>query len=77
MERKTGARGLRTIMEGVLLDTMYDLPGMENVSKIVVDEGVVTGETKPYIIYESEDKSTLAKVAPEDERLPTGSGGVG
>ena len=77
MERKTGARGLRTIMEGVLLDTMYDLPGMENVSKIVVDEGVVTGETKPYIIYESEDTSTLAKVAPEEERLPTGSDGVG
>lgn len=53
MLRKTGARGLRTILENVLLDTMYDLPSMENVTKVVVDEVVVTGETKPYIIYES------------------------
>ena len=35
------------------LDTMYDLPSMENVTKVVVDEVVVTGETKPYVIYES------------------------
>ncbi len=55
MQRKTGARGLRTILESVLLDTMYDLPGMTNASKVVVDEGVVTGETKPYVIYESDD----------------------
>jgi len=53
MLRKTGARGLRTILENVLLDTMYDLPSMENVTKVVVDEVVVTGETKPYVIYES------------------------
>jgi len=71
MERKTGARGLRTIMESVLLDTMYDLPSMENVSKVVVDEGVVTGETKPYIIYESEE--TAPEVVAEEERRPTGS----
>jgi len=51
MERKTGARGLRTIMEQVLLDTMYDLPSLENVSKVVVDEAVITGESDPYIIY--------------------------
>ena len=38
MDRKTGARGLRTILEQVLLDTMYDLPSMENVSKVVVDD---------------------------------------
>ena len=73
MERKTGARGLRTIMEGVLLDTMYDLPSMENVSKVVVDEGVVTGETKPYIIYESEDSAAIADGAESEERRPTGS----
>jgi len=76
MERKTGARGLRTIMESVLLDTMYDLPSMENVSKVVVDEGVVTGETKPYIIYESEDTAALADTATEEERRPTGSDSV-
>jgi ATP-dependent Clp protease ATP-binding subunit ClpX len=55
MQRKTGARGLRTILENVLLDTMYDLPSMKNATKVVVDDAVVTGETKPYIIYESEE----------------------
>jgi len=52
MERKTGARGLRTILESVLLDSMYDLPSMENVSKVVVDEAVIKGESPPYIIYD-------------------------
>ncbi len=52
MERKTGARGLRTILEQVLLDTMYDLPSMENVSKVVVDETVIAGENPPYFIYD-------------------------
>jgi ATP-dependent Clp protease ATP-binding subunit ClpX len=69
MQRKTGARGLRTILESVLLDTMYDLPTMTNVSKVVVDEGVVTGETKPYVIYESDD----VRPPDEAEQLPTGS----
>ena len=55
MERKTGARGLRTILEHVLLDTMYDMPSMDNVSKILVDETVIKGENKPYIMYESDD----------------------
>jgi len=52
MERKTGARGLRTIMEQVLLDSMYELPSMENVSKVVIDEAVIRGDAKPYLIYE-------------------------
>jgi ATP-dependent Clp protease ATP-binding subunit ClpX len=52
MERKTGARGLRSILENILLDTMYDLPSMENVTKVVIDEGVINGESKPLIIYE-------------------------
>jgi len=56
MDRKTGARGLRTIMEQVLLDTMYDLPSMEDVSKIVVDESVVIGENDPYVIYQGSEK---------------------
>jgi ATP-dependent Clp protease ATP-binding subunit ClpX len=51
LKRKTGARGLRTILESVLLDTMYDLPSMENVSKVVVDESVINHQTEPYVIY--------------------------
>jgi ATP-dependent Clp protease ATP-binding subunit ClpX len=66
MARKTGARGLRTILETVLLDTMYELPSMENVSKVVVDESVVNGENKPYIMYESDESR-------RDERRPAGS----
>jgi len=53
MVRKTGARGLRTIMEQILLDTMYDLPSMENVSKVVIDENVIAGEAKPYMIFDA------------------------
>ncbi len=53
MLRKTGARGLRTIMEKILLDTMYDLPSEQSVSKVVVDESVVKGEAAPYLIYEN------------------------
>jgi len=71
MERKTGARGLRTILENVLLDTMYDLPAMTNATKVVVDEAVVSGETKPYVIYESEDTQLTAV---EERRRPAGSG---
>jgi ATP-dependent Clp protease ATP-binding subunit ClpX len=52
VERKTGARGLRSIMEGNLLDIMYDLPSMKNVAKIVLDDSAISGETKPLIIYE-------------------------
>src|SRR5882672_8106742 len=54
-ERKTGARGLRTILENILLDVMYDLPSMEHVSKVAVDEAVVRGEAKPFIVYENAD----------------------
>lgn len=61
MKRKTGARGLRTIMEHILLDIMYDLPSMEGVSKIVVDETVVSGDNPPYILYsQSKDHKQLA-----------------
>ena len=60
MERKTGARGLRTILENVLLDTMYDLPSTEGVSKVVVDEAVIKGDAKPYLIYESTDYEKAA-----------------
>ena len=60
MERKTGARGLRTIMEQVLLDTMYDLPSIDDISKVVVDETVIMGENEPYIIYEGGEKQLAA-----------------
>jgi len=60
MERKTGARGLRTILEHVLLDTMYDLPSMEDVSKVVIDEAVIKGEAKPYMIFNGNDKQRVA-----------------
>jgi ATP-dependent Clp protease ATP-binding subunit ClpX len=70
MKRKTGARGLRTILESVLLDTMYDLPSSASAKKVVLDEAVVDGETKPYIIYESDEPPT---VNTEQLERPTGS----
>ena len=59
MVRKTGARGLRSIVEGVLLETMYEIPSMDNATKVVVDETVIKGESKPIIIYETQqDKAS-------------------
>ena len=55
MERKTGARGLRTILEHALLDTMYELPSMENVQKVVIDESVINEGSEPYMVIEGED----------------------
>ncbi|MCP1676316.1 ATP-dependent Clp protease ATP-binding subunit ClpX [Natronocella acetinitrilica] len=60
MERKTGARGLRTIIETVLLDTMYEIPSMERVSKVVIDDAVIRGEAKPYLIYDGAEQSKAA-----------------
>ena len=51
LERKTGARGLRTIMENLLLDVMFELPTEQNVSKVIIDENAVTRGTKPKMIY--------------------------
>ena len=56
LKRKTGARGLRSILEGSLLDIMYELPNMENVSKVVVDEGMIEGSGKPILIYADQPK---------------------
>jgi ATP-dependent Clp protease ATP-binding subunit ClpX len=56
LARKTGARGLRSILEQVLLDTMYELPTMENVSKVVIDEPTVHGDGKPLLIYSDPPK---------------------
>lgn len=62
MARKTGARGLRTIIESVLLDTMYELPSLERVTRVVVDDAVVRGDARPYLLLdgqESEDPAAL------------------
>ena len=63
MERKTGARGLRSILEAVLLDTMYELPSSDSVAKVVIDESVINGESEPILMYENVEK---AKAVPED-----------
>ncbi|MDH3859045.1 MAG: ATP-dependent Clp protease ATP-binding subunit ClpX [Gammaproteobacteria bacterium] len=60
MARKTGARGLRTILENTLLEIMYDLPAMDNVSKIVVDAAVIEGHAQPYVIYEGGEMQRVA-----------------
>lgn len=60
LERKTGARGLRSIMESVLLDTMYKIPAEEHVVKVVVDESVIKGESEPLLVYENTEKQPKA-----------------
>jgi len=60
MARKTGARGLRTILESTLLNSMYELPSLENVSKVVVDESVIDGEAEPFILYENTPEKVAA-----------------
>jgi ATP-dependent Clp protease ATP-binding subunit ClpX len=56
LERKTGARGLRSIMEHALLEIMYDLPSIENLSKVVIDEGTIKGDSPPIMIYQDAPK---------------------
>jgi ATP-dependent Clp protease ATP-binding subunit ClpX len=56
LQRKTGARGLRSILEGSLLDIMYELPSLENVEKVVIDEQMIGGEAKPILIYADQPK---------------------
>ncbi|MFX6218159.1 ATP-dependent Clp protease ATP-binding subunit ClpX, partial [Acinetobacter baumannii] len=51
LARKTGARGLRSILEHALLDVMYELPSEQNVAKVVVDENTITNGAKPLLIY--------------------------
>ncbi|MAM71979.1 MAG: ATP-dependent Clp protease ATP-binding subunit ClpX [Gammaproteobacteria bacterium] len=68
-ERKTGARGLRSIMEAVLLDTMYNIPSQSGVSKVVIDEAVINGESDPLLMYESSDDTQALpnKTASKDQ----------
>ncbi len=62
--RKTGARGLRSILEGILLDTMFDLPGMDNVEEVVITKEVVEGAGQPLLIYADKDEDDKKKAAP-------------
>jgi len=64
-ERKTGARGLRSIMESTLLDTMYNIPSQDGVTKVVIDGAVINGESEPLLMYES-GESGQGKTASKD-----------
>ncbi|MEM7691623.1 MAG: ATP-dependent Clp protease ATP-binding subunit ClpX [Pseudomonadota bacterium] len=64
MERKTGARGLRSILEAVLLDSMYNIPSRDDVAKVVIDESVIRGDSEPLLVYQN---SEPARVAAPDE----------
>lgn len=68
LERKTGARGLRAILERVLLDTMYELPSMQNVNKIVIEASTVSKGAKPLVIYKQEKEIEL-----DNKEIATGS----
>lgn len=61
VEKKTGARGLRSILEKALLDIMYELPSLNHVSKVIIDEATIHGENKPIIIYESHEQQSAAE----------------
>ena len=63
VKKKTGARGLRSIMEKVLLDTMYELPSLTNVAKVIVDESTIVGESKPIIMYQNNDQHSDQPIA--------------
>ncbi len=57
-DRKTGARGLRSIMETVLLDSMYKIPSMDKVSKVIIDAAVIEGESEPLLMYENVEQQS-------------------
>lgn len=61
MARKTGARGLRSILENVLLESMYNIPSQSGVAKVVVDESVINGDSEPLMVYETPDEAVVAK----------------
>jgi len=63
IERKTGARGLRSIMEGILLDTMFELPSLEGVEEVVISKEVVEGTARPLYIYADRASETGASTA--------------
>ncbi|MCP4025357.1 MAG: ATP-dependent Clp protease ATP-binding subunit ClpX, partial [Sphingomonas sp.] len=57
IDRKTGARGLRSILEGILLDTMFDLPGMDGVDEVMIDKDVIDGRKEPIRVYAKKEKA--------------------
>ena len=60
IERKTGARGLRSILEQLLLDTMYDLPSLKNIEKVVINKAVIQGKKSPLLVYQDETPKKAA-----------------
>lgn len=60
LKRKTGARGLRGVLEGAMLDIMYDIPSMKNVKEVIVDENVILGTGKPQLIFKTEEEMRAA-----------------
>lgn len=63
IERKTGARGLRSILEGILLDTMFDLPSMDDVDQVMIDKDVVAGTKEPVRVYAKKAKEVTGDAA--------------
>ena len=61
--KKTGARGLRSILESILLKTMFDLPSQDNIEEIVIDAGAAKGQNDPIIIHSKEAKSKIEKTS--------------
>tara|TARA_R110002110_G_scaffold14698_1_gene67624 strand:+ start:41038 stop:42330 length:1293 start_codon:yes stop_codon:yes gene_type:complete len=66
MERKTGARGLRSILEGVLLDSMYNIPSRDDVSKVVIDESVIRGDSEPLLVYQNHEPPAARAASTDD-----------
>jgi ATP-dependent Clp protease ATP-binding subunit ClpX len=63
IERKTGARGLRSILEGILLDTMFDLPSMDDIDQVMIDKDVVAGTKEPVRVYAKKAKEVAGDAA--------------
>ncbi len=63
INKKTGARGLRSILENILLKTMFELPGQENIEEVIIDAGAAKGQNDPLIIYNKEPKSKSEKTS--------------
>ena len=61
--KKTGARGLRSILENILLKTMYDLPSQDNIEEVIVDASAVKGQTQPILVHSKESKSKNNKTS--------------
>ncbi len=68
IKRKTGARGLRSILENLLLNTMYDLPDLENVEKVIIDDDVVNGKKDPTFVYSDKEKKKKKPSTKKDEK---------